>query len=325
MLGRRTASISVFLLVLAGCSASGEFGGAPMIWPKTACPGATVGLVVDSNYVPYPLEHVEFPNLSPGDVSIRIKQTVGSRQVAIRALVGGAALPTSFFGEAKPGSSVSIAVFDLPTDLESGPGWDVWFVWEPPGGGSWAPWKTPGFVISPLPKIKVLSCTQPDTPVAFFGQLDQDLQPLPMLRLRALPDQGGAPQNPDGFVPTWEIGSIEFELSFPNTAVQNPRVRTATEAASSLAVVGPGAASNSVRVYLVAPNGIQFSEAGSLDGLGQGPFLDVVFDKSGPFQTDQFDIWDLYVTDPDGDVLIDRRGDPEPSTTYFALYTVNEE
>jgi hypothetical protein len=67
---------------------------------------------------------------------------------------------------------------------------------------------------------------------------------------------------------------------------------------------------------LVDPLGLRVRASSSW-----GPFVDVVFDQSAPFEPTSFTIENLLVTDLNGAPLVDRReANPDDSGTYFLLY-----
>lgn len=102
----------------------------------------------------------------------------------------------------------------------------------------------------------------------------------------------------------------------------NPQAHPTAEATNTLAMVDPIDAT-SARVLLVEPSGFALRDADpSNTPIGTGPFLDVVFAKTGPFETGEFAIEDLVATDRDGNELLREPGD---ATALFQLLAVRNQ
>jgi hypothetical protein len=307
------------LLSLAACQRQGS-GGRPIAWPSRAYVGETVAVAIDSNEIPI-LELAERHNASPGNVIMRLinlDDPGNPVEIPPRAVIAGGAGRVTHWAEARPGTEVTVAIFDLPDMLGF-----------PTGFPATVEIHTliDGVILGNLPaaRLTVLGSAAEGTgPLEFYPTpalvpggvlLEESLAPRPAIRLRALQ---GTPLDL-----TWDendtaIGGLEFEIVYP-PSVASPDPIPAAEAERGTTLVRP-VAEGRAHVLLVDPRGFQLVETGLGPGnpIGTGPFLDVAFDKSAPFAASEFEIRNLYVTDLDGNVLLDDRGND--STTFFHVY-----
>ena len=114
--------------------------------------------------------------------------------------------------------------------------------------------------------------------------------------MRAVRANGGA----EGFEDDWVIGGVEFDLQYL-ACMGNPRVFPDSDASRGVAVLGPPGCG--------AP---WFTSA------GEGPFIEIALDRQGPVVCTKltpivFKVENLLVTDVNGEVLLDRRGEGDSS------------
>lgn len=262
--------------------------GRPVVFPPVAEFGDTVAMAIDSSYTA--IDGIESHGLTIDDVQLKFLDLQDTElgvlsSQDLRAVFDGHAAATSTSGATKPGFMMTAVLFDVPV-LPITPS-EVVKVRLLRNG------QDPG--IEGLLEIDGTN----GSPINFLTGTDpaEELQPLPALRLRALKD----PQGLAGFDPAWEIGSLEFTLTFASM-LSNPRAFPANEATGSLALVGP-AASGAARVVLIAPKGLVLGDLYETSKLGEGPFLDVVFNASASFGVQDLGIVDLHVYDKDGGLL----------------------
>jgi hypothetical protein len=301
--------VLLFLAVLL-TSACDQSVVQPIPFPKRAYLGETVSVAIDTDSAHVGAKHF---TLSSKNVRIQLWDTVteATHDVVPRAVITSTTALGTTASEQDGATELTVVVFDLPTTLPLGfnsPPTSLWIypVFFPSGAAI-------NTSVSPI--IEILGpASEGDGPTTFYPGLpefspaiEKRLEPLPALRLRARRPQ---------FLPSWTIGSIEFEISYPS-AVSNPRAYSKITAARALAfatTIGPGRA----RVVLVDPIGFKLNAiTGSTTVLGAGPFIDLVFDQAAPFSASGFDIENLVVTTVDGTVLID---DPGNSEEFFELY-----
>ncbi len=298
------AALALTALASAACTT----GGIPILAPGEAKLGATALVFVDTNGIPNG-DLYEHYDLSRDNVTLGIEDAAGVQVFAPRAVVGFQDLRTA---ETVPndilkgaGRQIFAAVFDIPESLTfpSFPATTAVRVMRN-GIELWEPARRPPLTI-----------TGPGgTATSFLGGLELH-EPQPQLRLRAQGPSAGA------FDDTWLIGSLSFRLVYP-AALSNPQAHPTAEATSALAMVDPIDAT-SARVLLVEPSGFALRETDfSNSAIGTGPFLDVVFTKTGPFETGEFAIEDLVATDRDGNELLREPGD---ATALFQLLAVRNQ
>jgi hypothetical protein len=231
----------------------------------------------------------------------------------------------------RPGASVTIALVDLPVDaLPCATGYPVPVDLVLVRDGV-----ADGFVIG---KLTLTGNQGQPTPFAHLAEepalapgesLDERFGPKPALRLRPLAG-AGTPAQP-GFAFDWVIGSIEFDLTYKHDKVSAPVAFTATNAVNGTAVVGPSTpldVDDSVaHVVLMDPKGFTLPELhpwAVSGGAGEGPVLEIAFDKLTQFGTGDFAIENLVVTKLDGTIQVDLRGETG-SGAYFQTIAVASE
>jgi hypothetical protein len=313
----------LILLALPACQNEG-LGGRPIAWPNRAYVGETVAVAVDSNEITG-LEHVERHTASPANVMLRLihlDDPGNFVEIAPRSVIVGAAGRVTPWAQERAGTEVAVAIFDIPETLAFPTGYPATVEIRPRIDGVLQP------LGAPRARVTVLGpSTEGQGPLVFFPTpglvpggvlLEESLAPRPALRLRAL--EGTALDL------TWDendtvIAGLEFELVYP-AAVENPDPIPAAEAERGTTLLRP-VSEGRAHVLLVHPRGFRLEDKGLGSGqpIGTGPFLDVAFDKLAAFSAHEFEIRNLYVTDPDGNVLLDDRGND--STSFFHLYVRN--
>jgi hypothetical protein len=313
-------------VIAAGCGVDpGTLVLAPSIFPNEGrlgdracapgCKGVTVGISVDSNFIPLGDSGEDY-GLATGDIAVRLYDPNASWHVDVpaRAVFTSPAYAGSAFAAARSGAWVAVALFDLPNASD-----------------------LPALVYPKLLWVQVLKRGVPSTvDIASFtvtgegGKATTSITPDPALDLRSRPAIRLRPVAGSGAFPTGPssplLGSLEFEIEYP-AAVAAPIVYPGTEAALATAITGPGSETGRTRVVVVDPKGFRLSapQGGIATSAGEGPLLDVVFaTKTGPFQASEIRIWKLMVTDVDGNTVIDRRSTPPggESTSLFTLVPV---
>jgi hypothetical protein len=310
---RRFAVSIAFGLVL-GCN---QPVGQPIVYPHRAYLGETISVAIDTDHSPVQGRNY---TLSGDNVRIQITDTVTNATATLvpRAIVLGANPLNTPLGEQQGTTEVSIAVFDLPTELPPDPSTDpaTPFSALPTTVTVFAVFHPDLTVINPqmYPTLEILGpAEEGQGPTTFFPSppdfapppIEVALEPLPALRVAAKTLK---------FPSTWSIGSIQFDVVYNTALVGNPRAYAKTMVAKAYARavdVSPGRA----RAMLVDPQGLELRASAA-----RGPFVDIVFDKTAPFETADFSIEDLLVSDVDGNVLVDMRTGTDLSSTYFTLY-----
>jgi len=279
---------------------------------------------LDSSFIPY-FDNVEDYGLSKQNVVIRMSDSPTSasrtwyKDIVPRAVFSTSAIPASRLTLSVSEAWLTLAVFDLPS--VSDPSLPSPF---PFGSVVYLKLVARGVESASSPVVGRIniygSAGQPST---FFPEAS-GLDSRPTLRLRA--HRASYPAGFEAGTSSPLVAGIEFEIEYPSS-LQNPVVYPMTEAAGATAVTGPGSDVNRVRVLLVDGDGFRFSDPGRPDKAGDGPFVDVVFQKNpanGVFPPiGQFVIRKLFVTDVNGNTLIDRRSGSTDSTTFFDLVAVD--
>jgi len=327
-IGRATGLIgsALLLVIVAGCGVDpGTLAFAPSIFPNEGrlgdracapgCKGVTVGIAVDSNFIPLG-DAAEDYGLTTSDVAVRLSDPNASWNVDVpaRAVFTSPAYAGGAFATARSGAWVTVALFDLPNAAD-----------------------LPALAYPQLLLVRVLTRgVASTTDLASFtvtgegGKATTSFIPDPALDLRSRPAIRLRPAAGAGAFPTGSssplLGSLEFEIEYPAT-VAAPVVYPGTEAALATAMTGPGSEAGRTRVVVVDPKGFRLAvpTGGLATSAGEGPLLDIVFDtKTGPFLASEIRIWKLLVTDVDGNTVIDRRSTPPggDSTSLFTLIPV---
>jgi hypothetical protein len=290
-------------------------------WPRRAARGEQVAIPIDTNIHPLVLQ--EHYDLSKDNIDIQIEWDTGSgpTQVlvtqGVRVIEAWAAPGTRGFstggGHPEARGWMAVAVFTLPGNptIPDGLPYPLQAVVRPLRNGQTLPAVDPGTVLEA--DLEIVAGSVMEGPIM---PAVSDLEPPPLLRLTGV-------AGPGHFDPIWfesgggnrRVGSVEFELEHPSTTPPL-NVFPASEAAAGTALIGPGSGANRKKVVLIHPTGFTLREIHS-GQAGDGPFLDIAFAGNKTFQASQFQIWDLRVTDLDGQPLIEVSGN---ATAYFQRY-----
>ncbi|MCC6639925.1 MAG: hypothetical protein IT386_02035 [Deltaproteobacteria bacterium] len=325
-----SAGLIAGVAVSPGCNPVNFLGGGTAIFPSEArlgaascapCKGATVALSIDGNYAPASdsAEHsgVWSQNVAgvvTSNVTIQIEDPGGTwtAPLPLRGVFTSRTHPGSQAASAFPGGELSVAVFDLPNETQI----PVTLTYP---AAVWVRATISGASLAPrVATLTLLGAGA--SPAVLWPDPGTDLPSRPMVRLRPLKGAGGFAAGPASPL----IAGLEFEIEYPST-VANPSVFPATEAVYATALVGPGSASGRARVVIVDPKGFRLADPITGDRAGEGPLVDVVFGtKTGAFTSSQFKIWSLFVTDVNGNVVLDRRALPlgPDSTSAFLITAV---
>jgi len=321
--------LAAVVAVGAGCGPSFT----PGVFPTSAQLGDTIAIAIDSNNIPY-VDHTEKYDLSSENVEIAVS-LVGDESctttLAPRS-VFDAALSKSTQRTFLTGVSATIAVVDLPQTA------------LPCLGGVFPALVSVQLVRDGLPEEFVtgsltltgdqgaptLFQNPAEQPGLAAGEsLDERFIAKPGLRLRPLAGDGTA--GDPGFAFAWTVASIEFDLEYEDQRVTNPAAFSATDAHHGTAIVGPstslGGGRSLAHVVVMDPNGFQLGPLSFLsesDGAGQGPVVELTFDKLFPFAAADFEIRNLVVTQTSGAIEVDLRGESAPylSDDFFKVVAI---
>ena len=294
-------ALSAGVALSLGCNPLSPLGGTALFPTEarlgaascTPCKGATIAFSIDSNYAPATdsAEHhgawsQSVAGVVTSNVTLQLEDPGGAwtAPLTVRGVFSSRTQPGSQAALAFPGAEISVALFDLPNETQ-------------------------------IP----VTLTYPAT-VRVRAVISGPSVPPRVAALTLL----GAGASPAVFWPEPLIAGLEFEIEYPPT-VANPSVFLATEAVYATALVGPGSASGRTRVVIVDPKGFRLGDPINEDRAGEGPLVDVVFGtKTGAFTSSQFRIWSLFVTDVNGNVVLDRRALPlgPDSTSAFLITAV---
>lgn len=290
----------------------------------TPCKGATIAFSIDSNYAPATdsAEHhgawsQSVAGVVTSNVTLQLEDPGGAwtAPLTVRGVFSSRTQPGSQAALAFPGAEISVAVFDLPNETQI----PVTLTYP---ATVWVRAVISGPSVPPrVAALTLLGAGA--SPAVFWPEPGTDLASRPMVRLRPLKGAGGFAAGPSAPL----IAGLEFEIEYPPT-VANPSVFLATEAVYATALVGPGSASGRTRVVIVDPKGFRLGDPINEDRAGEGPLVDVVFGtKTGAFTSSQFRIWSLFVTDVNGNVVLDRRALPlgPDSTSAFLITAVRSQ
>jgi len=333
MLSRfQTATLVLGLAIGVGCGPQVGFNATTGIFPTTVQLGDTIAVAVDSNNVPLFDDLVEKHDLSLENTEINLEvygdpacnQTLSPRSV-FEAGLAKTTERTQFRGP-----SITIAMVDIPTTalpcIGSFPK-DVVVRLIYDG----APDSSVGGVIEVTGDQGAPTRFRHNAEVPTLGpleSLDERFDPKPALRLRPLAGDGTSLD--PGFDESWTIGSIEFDLEYADDKVTSPTAYTAADAVNGTAIVGPstslGGNRSVAHVVVMDPAGFQLGAQQYTDGAGEGPVVDVTFDKLLPFDVAQgdFAIENLVVTSLSGAIEVDLRDEvaPDGSAAFFNLIAI---
>jgi hypothetical protein len=316
-----------------------------LVFPGEAELGATASAVISSNYVPGADELEEY-QLERSRVEVWIEDASDIRwEATVRAVFPLAASATSKLAQTKPGAWATVVLFDLPTAAQA-PTFDD---------------SSPADVIVSLDgveqeedgRIGTIRITgtggvgiggQP-TAILWPPIADLELDSLVMRYRPVLDADTGTPGG--GFPPEaggTQVAGIEADLVYFSPCFMDAEVYAGTEASNAGIHLGPqqvvgGAGFVVYRHLLVTyPDGFTLEPPvnlppvmGSADRLGEGPLLEVAFDRPNQslFDCDAFEeplvwLWNVFVVRPDGSTVADQRGTGsfDESSDLFALYSI---
>lgn len=291
-------------------------------WPTHAVRGALVGVPVDSNLNPFSTG--ELYDLSSQNVTVELRWNDGSTDqfVSVAAVdvmevwAAPGTRPLEYVGslisnppDPETRAWVAIAVFEVPDDLgvyPPGTTFPLDVTVHPLRDGE--PIAAPGAIMASL---RILDEDFGHDPLEALAPRAMELEPPPLLRVVGV-------AGPGSFDPTWfdgnpgngelRIGSVEFELQHPGAGPE--AVYATGQAASGVALLGPGSTGGRTRVLLAAPEGFRLPpENASTSQAGDGPFLDLHFAPGTLFVPGDFEVLDLRVTDLDGNEILYESDD----------------
>jgi hypothetical protein len=299
----------------------------PLVFPGEARLGASAFMVIDSNQFQIG-DHLERYDLHRERVRIVVEGNADSADADVRSVFAIETGRATDDAEIRANSWVMVALFDLPDE-------------------------SAGLVTGSYPQHASLHLLVDDVEVPDLegviwivgedgaptpiqsgvspGSIDTSLEPRNMVRLRAR-DAGS-----QGFEASWaQIGSIAAEIRFTAPCLADPQVFAGSEAVGSSAFLSTPVAvggQQTVQLTLVRPRGLQLPAAGTTDPtrLGEGPILDVVFERNTDpgdncdNSLDQyFEIRNLRVADRDGVALL-TDASPADSSEFFHIHYVDPE
>lgn len=229
------------------------------------------------------------------------------------------------------GQEVKLAYFDLPASLDlGGLGYPYTTEITPVVDG------TDGFPGS----ITIIGEGGQPTPLGVAGNLTPnlhvELESRDLIRLRARHSDGVSVGFNDGET-TWTIGAMEFDVLYTPLCITHPNFTTSGAASWGLLTKGPwipvGSLQATYHLVFIDPNGFQIPQGvANPSAAGEGPIIDIAFTwpnsppACGTIQQtadSHLVLSNLYVTDPDGNTLIDERDAvPDQSEDYFDLYVI---
>jgi hypothetical protein len=341
---RLIASVGLVLWLALGCEVGpdGSFTDLqPLVYPSEGRlgdggAGATAAIVIDSNYLDM-ADDWEFHDLHKARVKVLVSDPSPTPAwtdvpAQVRQVFSLQTPPNSNLSKLRPGATVTLVVFDLPDQAA---------------------------LNSPAPPLTVVLKVLIDdvltyeprfivsgvggTPTAFIdpsifsGNINTQLQPQPMIRLRGKRLAGyfepGMPR----------IGALDFFLIYDPACITGVRAYGATEAANATTIVGPAlpffGGTKYRRIALVDPDGFDLdflTDAGADQSLaGNGPLIDLGFDlKAGSgctvSQANAYAVFTMRVADLDGNWIfefldvpeVDRADAPSP-TALLRAYEVD--
>ncbi|CAG0987096.1 hypothetical protein MYXO_02189 [Myxococcaceae bacterium] len=333
MAASRALAKLVWLAFAGGSLGCNPVSLGPVIFPSEArlgapacspCKGATVALAVDANYAPLSDDQEDHGAWSESvagtvasNVTLQLEDPGGAWTVplAVRGVFSSRTNSGSQVAAGFPGAELSVAVFDLPNETQIPVALTYPAAVRVRASISGSP---------VLPRVATLTLLGAGaSPATLWPEPGSDLVSRPAVRLRPLKGEGGFAAG----AAAPRIGGLEFEIEYPPT-LGSPSAFPATEAAFATALVGPGSVSGRARVVIVDPKGFQLDDPGNADRAGEGPLVDIVFGtKTGAFASSQFKIWNLFVTDVNGNVVLDRRSPPlgPDSTSAFVVTAVRNQ
>jgi hypothetical protein len=313
-----------------------------LVFPGETELGGSVAAVISSNHVPG-ADAFEDYTLERARVEIRIKDAADVEWPAdVRAVFPLAASRTSRLAQALPGAWVTAVLFDLPTAAAA---------------PTFALGNNASFVADVIVRIDDESVLDDaaigSIRITGLGGEGVGGQPTDVLwptltefelgdvvaRFRPVLDQdqapgGGFPNESGGTV----IGGIEGDLVYFSPCFTDAEAYAGTEAANAGIHLGPqqvvGGAGFYVyrRLALTYPSGFTLTHpvGGADDALGEGPLIDIAFDRPNQSIFDceaigfQLWLWNLYVVRPDGSTIVDQRGTGSlgASSDLFALHSI---
>jgi hypothetical protein len=294
----------VVCVATTACIGDGNDGfGEPLILPSEAKLGATVGMAINSNYMPFGLG--EYYSLTSDTVTLQVLEEGGSTVIdtvssgdLIAVFDAGPThapvLDTGGGASAKVGAALTIILFKLPTTIPGTFPRNVDLRLKVAGVSEAA---------TDFIKNTITITGTGGSEIAFNMNSDPTvMEPPPMVRLVG---RLGSPGFTNGG--STVVAGIEFTIQYDPLVVANPRAVPVTGATYGTVLVGTPVAQGGLetaRVVIVNPNGMPEGD------LAQGPFLDIVFDKLQPFDESAVTILDLKLFDRDGNTPFGANPDP---------------
>lgn len=327
---------SLAALTILGCQPDpgGSIYPETAVFPNEARLGGTVAIAIDSNYLPV-WDSLEHYDLDRSRVMAFVRDDAGVElQATVRSVFPLSVTPAAWFASDSPGRWVMVALLDLPASglqVPSNHARVQVFVWV----GQTLEYVSHG-------TIKLVG----DGGTPWLNSnlwYESGLESRSLLRLRAVrrdPQTGSTSGPPDAFRDSWQIGGIEFEVEYPD-CLKPPEAFSNSEAVLGTALVSvpdPLATPPKARVVLFAPQGFTvkrpndpYITSSAPNEAGEGPILDLAFDRVSGGATcslidpSDFVIRKLFVTDKNGDMLIDRRTGDTDSSDLFTTFVIDAE
>lgn len=304
------------------------------VFPTSAQFGDTVAMVVDSNNIPQ-VDHVEKYDLSLDNTQVRFEVVSDPNcfeDITPRS-VFDAGLSKSSERDGVKGAAITIAMIDIPTTAldTCAPAFPIDLVLKLVHEGVVDAGVVQGLLeITGDQGAPTLFRGFSEIPALGAGEsLDERFAPKPGLRLRPLAGAGTLAS--PGFVFDWTVASIEFDLEYRDDKVSNPKAHSASDAHRGTAIVGPstslGGNLSVAHVVVMDPKGFKLQDPGPISssgGAGDGPVVELTFDKLTSFDVADFAIENLVVTKKTGVIEVDLRDEvaPDGSAAYFNHHVV---
>jgi hypothetical protein len=300
----------------------------PLVFPGEARAGASALMVIDSNQFQIG-DQLERYDLHRDRVAIVVDAANGEADATLRSVFSIESGRATDDAELRKNAWLMVAFFDLP-DASTG----IYGTTYPQHAQLHL--EVDGNEVPDLEGViwVIGSGGQPTAmeAVPLVPLIEDLLEPRTLVRLRAR-NAGAA-----GFSPSWaHVGSIAAEIRYKRACLTNPHVHTGSDAVKGSAFLGQpvdvGGGLDSVSLTFTYPAGLQLAAAGAVDPtrLGQGPILDLAFDREqgdpvgcGGTLDQYLEIRGLEVSDYDGAPLLAVAPGVD-SSPYFHLHYVDPE
>jgi hypothetical protein len=292
-----------------------------LVFPGEAELGSSAAAIIGSNYIPG-ADSVEDYQLEKSRIDVEVEDASNvDWDATVRSVFPISLASNSRLAETFPGAWATVVLFDLPDDpgfdLDTGPPFQADVIVSIDGVQQ----LTDGAVGS----IVVTGTNGEPTSAFWYGGLASFGLDDVLVRFRAVLDpdgqSGGFPVEAGGTV----IAGLEADVLYFGPCFEDLRAHTGSEAVDAGVYVGGesiwggggGGWYRYQHLVLTDPEGFTLlpPSGGATDALGQGPILDLSFDRPNQsiFDCDAIGpvpLWlvNVYAVRPDGSTIVDQRG-----------------